>query len=48
MAKPQKARRYRVPTAPMGLRPGIDLDTALRLAGSREDDETIRMLEKRK
>ncbi len=45
----QEARqRYRLPTWSMGLRPGIDLDKALRLAAELEDAETIRKLELRK
>ena len=39
---------YRLPTKPLGLRPGIDLEHALRLAGELEDAETIRKLELRK
>lgn len=39
---------YRLPSRRMGLRPGIDLDRALRLAGELEDAETIRKLELRK
>ena len=38
-------KRYRMPTAPMGLRPGINIDKALRLAGELEDEEIIRKLE---
>lgn len=38
-------KRYRMPTAPMGLRPGFNLDKALRLAGELEDEEIIRKLE---
>ena len=41
-------RPYRLTTRPMGLRPAIDLDKALRLAGELEDAETIRKLELRK
>lgn len=39
---------YLVPARPMGLRPGVDLDTALRLAGDLEDEEIVRKLELRK
>lgn len=42
------SRRYRVRSRPMGLRPGIDLDKALSLAGELEDAETVRKLELRK
>jgi hypothetical protein len=42
------ARRYRMPTSDMGLRSGIDLDHALRLADELEDVEIIRRLELRK
>lgn len=42
------ARPYRVPARPMGLRPGVDLDKALRLAGDLEDSETVRKLALRK
>jgi hypothetical protein len=43
-----RPRRYRLPTFGMGLRPGIDLDRALRLADAMEDEETVRKLELRK
>jgi hypothetical protein len=36
--------RYKVPARPMGLRAGIDLDKALALADSLEDEERIRKL----
>ena len=39
---------YRVPARSLGLRPGIDLDRALRLAGDLEDEELVRKLELRK
>ncbi len=42
------ARAYRVPARRLGLRPGIDLDKALRLASALEDEETIRKVELRK
>lgn len=42
------ARPYRIPARRLGLRPGIDLDRALRLASSLEDEETVRKLELRK
>ena len=42
------ARRYSVPARRMGLRPGIDLTHALRLADSLEDEEIARKLELRK
>jgi hypothetical protein len=42
------ARRYRVPTRPLGLRPGIDLTRATALAAAMEDDELARKLELRK
>jgi hypothetical protein len=41
-------RPYRLRTRRLGLRPGIDLEHALRLAGELEDAETIRKLELRK
>ena len=41
-------RPYRLASRRLGLRPGIDLDHALRLAGEFEDVETIRKLELRK
>jgi hypothetical protein len=41
-------RRYRLPTSDMGLRPGIDLDHALRLAAALEDEQIMRELELRK
>jgi hypothetical protein len=39
------ARRYRMPTGPLGVRPGINLDKALRLADELEDAEILRKLE---
>lgn len=42
------ARPYRVRPRRLGLRPGVDLDRALRLAAALEDEETIRSLELRK
>jgi Arc/MetJ family transcription regulator len=39
---------YRLPTYRMGARPGVDLDKALRLAASLEDEETMRQLRMRK
>jgi hypothetical protein len=44
-----RARRpYRLASRPLDLRPGIDLEHALRFAGELEDAETIRKLELRK
>lgn len=42
---PPTARRYRMPTAPLGVRPGVNLDKALTLAGELEDAEIVRKLE---
>ena len=42
------ARRYRIAARPMGVRKGVDLDHALRLAGELEDAEIVRKLELRK
>lgn len=39
---------YRLPTQQLGLRAGVDLEHALRLAAELEDAETIRKLELRK
>ncbi len=39
---PSAVRRYRMQTAPLGARPGVDLDKALRLAGQLEDEEILR------
>ena len=41
-------RAYRLPTARLGLRPGVNLDGALRLASAMEDEEAVRELELRK
>jgi hypothetical protein len=48
LAAGTEARAYWVPTARLGLRPGVDLDGALRLAAAMEDEETVRKLELRK
>ncbi len=42
------ARPYRVPTRRLGVRPGVDLDKALALAGELEDAEIARKLSLRK
>lgn len=47
-ASTNKQTPYRVPARPMGLRPGVDLDHALRLAADDEDSEIIRKLHLRK
>lgn len=39
---------YRVRTAKMGARPGVNLDKALRLAGELEDEEILRKMALRK
>jgi hypothetical protein len=41
-------RPYRVPTRRLGVKPGIDLDRALRLAGEMEDAESLRKVAMRK
>lgn len=41
-ASPAQTQSFRMPTRALGLRPGIDLDTALRLAGELEDEEAVR------
>jgi len=48
LAAGRTARPYRAPARPLGLRPGINLDKALRLAGELEDAEIVRKLELRK
>ena len=42
------AKPYRVPSRPLGLRPGVNLDKALSLAADDEDAETLRKLHLRK
>jgi ribbon-helix-helix CopG family protein len=42
------AKRYRMKTYPMGVRPGVNLDKALALADELEDAEVLRKLELRK
>jgi hypothetical protein len=42
------ARSYRVRPRRLGLRPGVELDKALRLAAALEDEEIVRKLELRK
>lgn len=42
------AAPYRLPTRRLGIRPGIDVDKALALAGELEDEELSRKLELRK
>jgi hypothetical protein len=37
-------RPYQAPARPMGLRPGVDLTHALRLADALEDEEIVRKL----
>ncbi|HXS33191.1 MAG TPA: hypothetical protein VN758_05380 [Solirubrobacterales bacterium] len=42
------AQPYRVPTRRLGVRPGVNLDKSLQLAGELEDAETLRKLQLRK
>jgi hypothetical protein len=42
------AQRFRMQTAPLGVRSGVNLDKALTLAGEMEDAETMRKLDLRK
>jgi hypothetical protein len=42
------SRRFRVHAQPLGVRPGVNLDKALSLAGEIEDTEILRKLELRK
>jgi hypothetical protein len=42
------SKRFRVQARPMGVRPGVNLDKALTLAGEMEDAEILRKLELRK
>jgi hypothetical protein len=42
------AQPYRIEARPMGVRPGINLDKALRLAGELEDEEILRKMALRK
>lgn len=41
-------RPYALPSRRLGVRPGIDVDKALALAGELEDEEILRKLELRK
>jgi hypothetical protein len=43
-----ESRPYRVPTRRLGVKPGINLDRALALAGELEDVESMRKLALRK
>jgi len=45
---PARAARYRMPSRAMGVRPGVELDRALRLAGDLEDTEVLRKITLRK
>jgi hypothetical protein len=42
------SRPFKVQARPMGLRPGVDLTHALRLAGDLEDEEILRKMDLRK
>jgi hypothetical protein len=44
----RSARPYRMPSRRMGVRRGVDLDRAARLAGELEDAEIVRKLQLRK
>ena len=47
-ARERRPSRFRQRTHRMGLRGGVDLDRALRLAATLDDEETVRKLELRK
>jgi len=48
LSGPRAPKAYRVRPRRLGLRPGVDLDKALRLASDLEDQELVRKLELRK
>jgi hypothetical protein len=48
LSSAEAPRPYRVPVRHLGVKPGIDLDRALRIAGEIEDAETLRKLALRK
>lgn len=48
LAAGRGSRQYRTPSRPLGLRPGLNLDKALEMAGEIEDAEIVRKLELRK
>jgi hypothetical protein len=43
-----RRERYVLPTYPLGIRPGVNIDKALQLAAEDEDQEIIRKLDLRK
>ncbi len=43
-----RAKPYVMPVRDLGLRPGVELDKALALAGGLEDEEVVRKLDLRK
>ena len=47
-SKSTPAKPYKVRTAKMGARPGVNLDKALQLAGELEDEEILRKMALRK
>lgn len=47
-ARTSRGRPYREEPRDLGIRPGVDLTKALRLAAALEDEETIRQLDLRK
>lgn len=48
LARPSEGTAYRLPSRPMGLRPGVDLTRALALAADDEDVEALRKMALRK
>jgi len=46
--KTKPSQRFQVKARPMGVRPGVNLDKALRLAGELEDEEILRKMALRK
>jgi hypothetical protein len=48
LAGDRPSREYRLPTYPLSVRAGIDLDRALQLDAALEDEETLRKLALRK
>jgi len=48
LADARKPQRFRVRARNMGVRPGVDLDKALQLAGALEDAEIIHKMNLRK
>ena len=48
LAASSRPRKFKMPSRDLGVKPGVNIDQALRLSGDLEDQQTMRKLDLRK